>query len=385
MNKAVFFDRDGVINPEVFNPDTGMCEAPQNVRDFAIYPQVLKSLIMLRRAGFKIFIVSNQPDHAKGKAKLEDIEAIAERLWKFSEDNGSLFDGCFYCHHHPDGVVAEYAIKCDCRKPGTLFLERAVERHGLDAARCYMVGDRATDIICGKKMGFTTIQINNERTGGNACGCEPDAVAGDIYEAACEILRLETLRKGVGKMDKGAYIDTYLEETSNIVASIDRGDIAAVMTLLEGVKAGGGRLFILGVGGSAANASHAVNDFRKIAGIEAYAPTDNVSELTARTNDDGWDTVFCEWLKTSHLEPADALLILSVGGGAEGVSPNLVKAIDFARQQGAKVAGIVSRDGGYTRKNADACVLIPVVSDKRITPHAEGWQGVVWHLVANGI
>jgi D-sedoheptulose 7-phosphate isomerase len=181
------------------------------------------------------------------------------------------------------------------------------------------------------------------------------------------------------------YINDYLEETIQIAKTIDRAEIAKMIDIISEVRENAGRLFILGVGGSAANASHAVNDFRKIAGIEAYAPTDNVSELTARTNDEGWDTTFNKWLETSHLNRKDALLILSVGGGSEHTSQNIKVAIDYAKEKGAKVTGIVSRNGGYTRVNAEACVLIPVVSDERITPHAEGWQGVVWHLVVNAI
>jgi len=144
-------------------------------------------------------------------------------------------------------------------------------------------------------------------------------------------------------------------------------------------------LFIIGVGGSAANASHAVNDFRKIAGIEAYAPTDNVAELTARTNDEGWHTTFSKWLETSRLGERDALLILSVGGGSDATSLNIKKAIDYAFEKKARIAAIVSRDGGYAKQKADACVLVPVVSTDRITPHAEGWQGVVWHLLVNAL
>ena len=155
-------------------------------------------------------------------------------------------------------------------------------------------------------------------------------------------------------------------------------------TLAE-CRAGGGRLFILGVGGSAANASHAVNDFRKICGIEAYAPTDNVSELTARTNDEGWAGVFEGWLRVSRLRAADALLIFSVGGGnlEKNVSPNLVAAIQYAKTVGAKVTGIVGRDGGYTAQNADACVIVPTVNAKHVTPHAEAFQAVIWHLLVS--
>lgn len=182
-----------------------------------------------------------------------------------------------------------------------------------------------------------------------------------------------------------SFIETYLNETVQVIQELDRQAIADAVTLLKAVRERGGRLFILGVGGSAANASHAVNDFRKIVGIEAYAPTDNVSELTARTNDEGWATVFSSWLQTSRLQPRDALLIFSVGGGnvENNVSPNLVEALMYARTVGASVIGIVSRDGGYTQQVADTCVLIPVVNATNTTPHAEAFQGVVWHLLVS--
>ncbi|MBO6137343.1 MAG: SIS domain-containing protein [Lachnospiraceae bacterium] len=186
-------------------------------------------------------------------------------------------------------------------------------------------------------------------------------------------------------MDTKAYIDNYLNETIKIAQSVPREEIAKAVDILRDIKAGEGRLFILGVGGSAANASHAVNDFRKIGGIETYAPTDNVSELTARTNDEGWDTTFTEWLKTSHLSDKDAVMVFSVGGGSETTSQNIVKALKIAKERGAKTISIVSRNGGYSKEVSDACVLIPVVSDERITPHAEGWQGVVWHLMVNAL
>ena len=157
------------------------------------------------------------------------------------------------------------------------------------------------------------------------------------------------------------------------------------MALLAETRARGGRLFILGVGGSAANASHAVNDFRKIAGMEAYAPTDNVSELTARTNDEGWASVFESWLRTSRLRPDDMVLVFSVGGGSveKQISPNLVAALDYARAVGARIAGIVGRDGGYTARMADACVIIPAVNTAHVTPHTEAFQALVWHLIVS--
>jgi len=186
-------------------------------------------------------------------------------------------------------------------------------------------------------------------------------------------------------MDIKTYTELFLNETSEILNKIDKNEIIKAIDLLNILKINKGRLFILGVGGSAANASHAVNDFRKIAGIETYAPTDNVSELTARTNDEGWNTTFSKWLEISKLNENDAILILSVGGGSETTSLNIVEAIDFALTRKSKIIAIVSRDGGYSKKNADACILIPVISEKRITPHAEGWQGIIWHLIVNAI
>ena len=177
----------------------------------------------------------------------------------------------------------------------------------------------------------------------------------------------------------------YLNESSQLIQKLDAASIEATAKGLAAVRARGGRLFILGVGGSAGHASHAVNDFRKICGFEAYAPTDNVSELTARVNDEGWDTSFSEWLKVSRLGARDAVLVFSVGGGnkEKNVSMNLVRAIDLARERGAAVFGVVGKDGGSTKTAAEACVLVPVVSPDRITPHTEGLAAVIWHLLVS--
>ena len=175
----------------------------------------------------------------------------------------------------------------------------------------------------------------------------------------------------------------FLTEAKQVIDGVDAID--RVVAIIAETRSSGGRLFILGVGGSAANASHAVNDFRKIAGIEAYAPTDNVSELTARTNDEGWAGVFESWLKVSRLKPEDTLLVFSVGGGnlEKNVSPNLVAALQYAKQVGARITGIVGRDGGYTATVADACVIVPTVNPVHTTPHAEAFQAVVWHLIVS--
>lgn len=181
------------------------------------------------------------------------------------------------------------------------------------------------------------------------------------------------------------HVAAFLDETARICAALDRDAIERLATALAALRARGGRLFILGVGGSAGNAGHAVNDFRKLCGIEAYAPTDNVAELTARTNDEGWETVFAAWLRVSRLAAADAILIFSVGGGdaARGISVNLVRAIDAAKEAGAAVFGIVGRADGDTAKRADIAVVVPALAPSRVTPHAEAFQAVIWHCLVS--
>jgi D-sedoheptulose 7-phosphate isomerase len=182
-----------------------------------------------------------------------------------------------------------------------------------------------------------------------------------------------------------SYSQQHLGETAAILRLLDVAAIENLAAVLTRIKAGGGRVFFLGVGGSAANCSHAVNDFRKLAGIECYAPTDNVSELTARINDEGWESTFAEWLKISRLNPTDAVFILSVGGGSieMNLSRNLIAAVDYAKAMGAKVIGILGRDGGYTAKVADATVIVPTVNPETVTPHSEAFQAVIWHLLVS--
>ena len=181
------------------------------------------------------------------------------------------------------------------------------------------------------------------------------------------------------------FAEQFLTEAREVIARLDPGAVERVVAQLAALRERGGRLFILGVGGSAGNASHAVNDFRKLVGIEAYAPTDNVSELTARTNDEGWETTFSAWLQVSRLRADDAILVFSVGGGdlERNVSPNIVRAVQHAKRVGATVLGIVGRNGGYTAAQADAAIVIPTVNDAHITPHSEAFQGVVWHCIVS--
>src|SRR5688572_22473651 len=182
-----------------------------------------------------------------------------------------------------------------------------------------------------------------------------------------------------------SYARQHLQEAARIIDSIDADAIERIAETLLKVRTAAGRLFFLGVGGSAGNCSHAVNDFRKLAGFEAYAPTDNVSELTARTNDEGWDTVFAAWLAGSRLRPEDGLFVLSVGGGSleKNISVNLVRGLEYARRVGAAIVGVVGRDGGYTAEVADACVIIPTVNPETVTPHSEAFQALVWHLLVS--
>jgi D-sedoheptulose 7-phosphate isomerase len=181
------------------------------------------------------------------------------------------------------------------------------------------------------------------------------------------------------------FIKTYLTEASQTINQLDLNAIELMVCIIEEARNKNGRIFFLGVGGGAANASHAVNDFRKIVGIEAYAPTDNVAELTARTNDDGWESVFVEWLRNSRLRKDDVVFVFSVGGGnlKENISPNLVSALQYAKEVGAKVCGVVGRNGGHTAQVADACVIIPPVNPIHITPHTEAFQGVIGHLLVS--
>jgi D-sedoheptulose 7-phosphate isomerase len=186
-------------------------------------------------------------------------------------------------------------------------------------------------------------------------------------------------------MTRATYTEMYIDELSQIAKSLDVAAIERAVALLRGVRANGGRLFILGVGGGAGHAGHAVNDFRKIAGFEAYAPTDNVSELTARVNDEGWETTFVRWLETSRLDSRDAVLVFSVGGGDEqrNISPNIVEALRLCQSRQAGIIGIVGRDGGFTGRTADVCIRVPVVNSETITPHTEAFQAVVWHLIVS--
>jgi len=191
MDKAVFLDRDGVINPPIYNPATSEYESPHHPEDYSVYPVVLRALKLLNENSFRLFIVSNQPSYAKGKTTLENIQAIEKLLSEYLDENGIIIDKYYYCYHHPDGIVEGFSGKCKCRKPGTLFLEDAIDRFDLNAKECWFIGDRDTDVECGKKMGMRTIQIKHKHAGDHAGKETPDRYAEDVYEAALQIVGRE--------------------------------------------------------------------------------------------------------------------------------------------------------------------------------------------------
>ena len=238
----------------------------------------------------------------------------------------------------------------------------------------YMIGDTWKDVEAGRGAGCRTILLRRDYNRGT----DADHVVASIADAAQLVL------SNMSNPNDG-HVSSYLNEVQTIAAAIDRAAVGRLATALVDLRSRGGRLFLLGVGGSAGNASHAASDFRKVCGIEAYCLTDNVPELTARINDEGWDSAYARWLEASRLSAKDAILVLSVGGGnpVHHVSTTLVHAVDVAKDAGATVLGIVGRDGGYTAQRADACVLVPTVSGDRITPHTEAFQAVIWHLLVS--
>lgn len=355
----MFLDRDGVLAEAIVRAD-GKSYAPTRVEDFALVAGAGAQVQRLRDAGFLCIVFTNQPELANGELLRADLDTMHQQLAA-----AVPLDDIYVCPH-------DKSEGCPCHKPATAMLDDAAARWGVNLATSYVIGDRWRDVDAGRNAGCYSILIDRPYSAAS----QADARVATLTEAVDTVLRHA---QGSQTVD---FVTRYFQEVQQVAAGIDTAVVNRIIDLMVSVRDNGGRLFILGVGGSAGNAGHAVNDFRKIAHFESYAPTDNVSELTARINDDGWDTSFANWLKGSKLSADDMLMILSVGGGdpQRNVSMNLVKAMDAAVEVGAKIIGIVGRDGGYTAKVANECVIVPTISPETVTAHSEAFQAVVWHL-----
>jgi D-sedoheptulose 7-phosphate isomerase len=398
--RAVFLDRDGVINRYAYNSEFGTMDTPATPEQFELLPRAGEAIAELNQLGLSVIVVSNQPGVAKGKLTPQLLDAITAKMVKELAAVGARLDQVLYCLHHPEASVAEYRAKCDCRKPSPGLLLRAAKEWELDLAESFLVGDGVQDILAGRAAGVGTVLLASRRC--TVCeefasrGAQPGCVAGDLKQAVRAISEMLTGRRqpppapysiqpcvlaGSGT----TYANQYLQEAIEIAAKIDASQVERTALLVRAVRERGGRIFFLGVGGGAGHASHAACDFRKIACIEAYSVTDNVSELTARVNDEGWDTSYVNWLRGSRLRASDMVFVFSVGGGdiEKNISANLVRALQYAREVGCAIGGVVGRKGGYTAQLADACVLVPVVNSETVTPHTESFQALVWHLLVS--
>lgn len=369
----ILLDRDGVLNQMVVHPEHGTVDSPLYPSEVVPIESAIRAAACLSQAGWTLAICSNQPAAAKGKTTRANLESVHRVVLDALCTAGAELAGSYLCFHRAEDG-------CDCRKPKPGLLCAAVRDHGHPGADVWMVGDGVRDMEAGRAAGTRTAFV-----GGSRCdSCQllravdlPVDFRGDDLAAFAQWLL-------AGNTER-SFAQRFLDESVAILRAINPAQLEALVNELEALRERGGRLFVLGVGGSAGHASHAVNDFRKLCGIEAYAPTDNVSELTARINDEGWESCFAAWLQVSRLRKEDALLIFSVGGGSRerGISVNLIAAAELARERGARVLGIVGRDGGYTARIGDAVVLIPPLSAERVTPHTEGLAAVVWHLLVS--
>jgi D-sedoheptulose 7-phosphate isomerase len=357
-SRAVFFDRDGVLNEVVFRD--GQAVSPRSFDEFRLLPDLASIGRRLREAGHRLFVITNQPDLARGKLARSELDRMHGALLAALPD----IEEISVCDHDDQD-------QCECRKPKPGAILRLANRHGIDLTRSWLVGDSWRDMDAGRAAGIRTILVRrpyNEDTSG-------DMECGDLFSAVDEII----VRGGSMQ-----YIDGFFTEAKRIIDGIDRSVLEKMIHHLIEIRSQGGRLFFLGSGGGAGHASHAVNDFRKIAGIECYSPSDNVSELTARINDDGWDTCYVNWLRVSKLGPKDGLFVFSVGGGNEEkkISMNIVNGLKLAKEVGAKVLGVVGRDGGYSKKVGDAVLIIPPWGQD-VTAQTEAFQAVIWHLIVS--
>ncbi len=395
---AVFLDRDGVVNSYAYNTDFGTVDSPAHPDEFALTPGAGEAIAKLNEAGLLVVVVSNQPGIAKGRFSPALLDAVTEKMNRLVKQAGGHLDAVYYCLHHPEGKVDRYRLACECRKPKPGLLHQAARELQIDLGQSYMIGDGVVDVLAGRQAGTKTLFIGPRRgyvfSELERHNAWPDDVVSDLPEAVESIRSAQNGRNGRGKnghrksgntATEIRYTEQYLQEAVEILNLLDQDSIERIADLLLDLRERRGRLFLLGVGGGAGHASHAACDFRKIAGIEAYAPSDNVSELTARVNDEGWDTCYVNWLRGSHLTSSDMVFVFSVGGGdvKKNVSANLVWALEYAKQTGTMICGVVGRDGGFTRQVADGCALVPTVNPANITPHTEAFQALIWHLLVS--
>ncbi len=357
-SRAVFLDRDGVINEVVVRE--GRPGSPRRLSELVLRESAGPSVARLRAGGYLVFVVTNQPDLARGLLSHDEHEAMLARV---RQTVG--VDAIAVCPH-------DDADGCDCRKPRAGLLRELAEDWRVDLVRSYMVGDTARDVGAGRSAGCRTILLRTDYNG----EVDADDVVHTLEEAV-ELIESDADGKG--------FAERYLAEAREIASRLDVDAIEAMARSLAELRRRGGRLFFLGVGGGAAHASHAVNDFRKLAEIESYAPTDNVGELTARINDNGWEGSYAAYLRGSRLSAEDGVFVFSVGGGdlERNVSANLVRALQYAATVGASIFGVVGRDGGHTARVAEHCVVVPTAEAGRVTPHTESFQAVVWHLLVS--
>ena len=361
MNHAVFIDRDGVINHVVLR--NGKPFSPRAIDEFVLCDGIGPFLAESRNAGFLNIVITNQPDIARGLMDSKTLEAMHD----FTKKHLPVDDIVVCPHDDKDN--------CHCRKPKPGMLTDAAGKWNIDLGGSFVIGDQWKDVQAGRNAGCVTILLDCPYNKNVEC----DHRVANLRSA------YEIITHSKEKVVMDDYVSRYLTEVGRIARGIDSSVVEQTVEHLVSVRERGGRLFFLGVGGGAGNATHAVNDFRKIAGIEAYAPTDNVSELTARANDQGWHAIFTDWLRTSRLNANDAVFVLSVGGGSKekNISVNIVEALEYASGVGATILGIVGRDGGFTATVADACIVVPTVSPDTVTPHTESFQAIVWHLLVS--
>ena len=366
-----------MLNALVVDREQGTVDSPLHPNQVELLDGVAIAVKKLNDLGFDLKIVSNQPAVAKGKTTPENLTWTHRRVLELVMAEGGIIESSHICFHRAED-------DCACRKPKTQLLQDALA--GLSPsllAQSWMVGDGLTDIEAGQRMSLNTAYLGPERCDHQKALEQRNLKPTQFFKSLRNFADWLSVRTpGVSAM---TFTQTFLDETATLVRALPGAAIENMALGLARTRDRGGRLFILGVGGSAGHASHAVNDFRKICGFEAYAPTDNVSELTARVNDEGWDTVFVEWLKTSRLNSKDALLIFSVGGGdrERNISVGLVRALELAVERGASSYGVVGKEGGFTRRVANETVVIPPLFADRITPHTEGLAAVVWHLLVS--